>query len=547
MPTNVPTTEEFNALEQRVKALEDGAVTPPIDPPIDPPVDGQPSPDGTEATAPGAILMSAALNTFELAEITPAASNYGIKYNGTLDRATHHVSRLYAKGGKIYQEAGGWWYVSNDDGNWSSAMDPTTGTGGGGNGGGIPPQPGDGSRFVSVYTKTRDAQGMWNFGTGNDAALASALEGWARDCGYTPNSYGFFPLWGSMYDWPGNLGWAVKCMNDQNFTKGWTPNVGLKPFWNGVPPAYYEWNDINGLRDTANGVYDDVWKGCVTAVKDAGSTKAIWRLGYEDNFSFMTSFCGWDAESQAEWVRAFERMSDMIMEESNRVGLNSIIAFNPSLGRGSAPVENIIPNPAKFHWFAFDFYNGVYPDEPSDWQTNTATREDFWANMYYGMNHHMDYAKQVGKPVAALETGAGLRPDGHGLDEDAFFWHYSSKAANQARGMGVPYLGAMFWDVPAGDINALFSNNEQPPCQAAVREHLADGTLVGDPQGEVAVATTMQVKPVQYDKAAVRKWVEDHPEFIAAMRKRVEDIIAKARPVRGGKPAAAPPPKSRSK
>ena len=104
----------------------------------------------------------------------------------------------------------------------------------------------------SVYTKTRDANGMWNFGTGNDAALAAALEGFSQDVGYTPNSYGFFPFWGSMWDWSGNLGWAVKCMNDQAFTRGWTPNVGLKPFWNGVPPAYYEWNDIRGLQDTAN-------------------------------------------------------------------------------------------------------------------------------------------------------------------------------------------------------------------------------------------------------------------------------------------------------
>jgi len=374
---------------------------------------------------------------------------------------------------------------------------------------------------------------MWNFGTGNDAALAAALQGVAQDVGYTPNSYGFFPLWGSMWDWSGNLGWAVKCMNDQAFTRGWTPNVGLKPFWNGVPPAYYAWNDIKGLQDTANGVYDDLWRACVRAVKDAGSTKAIWRLGYEDNFSFMCSFCGWDENSQREWVRAFERMSDCIMDETNKLGgFQSIIAFNPSLGRGSAPVENIIPNPAKFHWFAYDFYNGVYPDEPSDWQTNEATRRDFWLNMYYGLNHHIEYARQLGKPIAALETGAGMRPDGHGLDESAFFWHVQSDAAQQARAAGVPWMGAMFWDVPAGDINALFSNNEQPPCQAAVKQHLADGTLVGDPQGgEPAASGVMRVTPVEYDRAAQRAWIEAHPEFVALMRKRVELIIERARHV----------------
>ena len=140
--------------------------------------------------------------------------------------------------------------------------------------------------------------------------------------------------------------------------------------------------------------------------------------------------------------------------------------------------------------------------------------------MYYGMSHHIEYARQLGKPIAALETGAGMRPDGHGLDELAFFWHVQSEAAQQARAAGVPWMGAMFWDVPAGDINALFSNNEQPPCQAAVKQHLADGTLVGDPQGTSAASGVQRVTPVEYDRAAQRAWSEAHPEFVAFMRKR---------------------------
>ena len=61
-----------------------------------------------------------------LCAITPAANNYGIAVQGQLDRATHHVSRLYAKAGEVYQQAGGnYWYCSNDDGTWHSASDPT--------------------------------------------------------------------------------------------------------------------------------------------------------------------------------------------------------------------------------------------------------------------------------------------------------------------------------------------------------------------------------------------------------------------------------------
>ena len=93
---------QITDLQARVAALEEGAVVPP---------DSEASPDGTRATAPGTVLTSAALNTFELCTMADPTLSYGIEYNGPLDGATHNVTELYAKGGKVYQQAGGWWYT----------------------------------------------------------------------------------------------------------------------------------------------------------------------------------------------------------------------------------------------------------------------------------------------------------------------------------------------------------------------------------------------------------------------------------------------------
>ena len=118
MPANVPIMDEFNALEARVAALESGSVTPP-----DP---THPSPDGTTATEPGVVLVSAALNTFALYANAPRGG-MGILYNGAPDTTTYNVGKLYCKGGKVYQQetTHGDWYISNDRGGWSKTSDPT--------------------------------------------------------------------------------------------------------------------------------------------------------------------------------------------------------------------------------------------------------------------------------------------------------------------------------------------------------------------------------------------------------------------------------------
>jgi len=530
MPIAVPTVSEFNALEARVTALEAGT-SPPDPPPIDP---GTPSPDGTSATEPGTVLVSAALNSFELCDPATGQNPYAIAINGVRDPVTHDVTQLYAKGGIIYQKAGGpWWYAYNDAaGTWSGASDPTRPDV-------VPPDPGPGpnppavGEFVALYTAGRGSSGTWNFGTGNDDELCDAIEAVEREIGCQVQGYGFFSMYGSMDDWPGNYGWAINCMiNSRLGSRLRIPVIGVFPYWSNVAPEYYGWNDDRGLQDAANGRWDTMYRNLAKAVHDNGATEAIWRLGYENNQNFMCSAPGWSQQSETLWAHAFERMSSCIRDESAKVGLNSIICFNPTCGRGGHSLEYMTPSAASFDVYAADLYNGMWPDDMADFD-NPQKRREYWATMWLGSDHVIQYAQQMGKPLMLPETGAGNRDDGHGKDNDGDFWAFeASDVCEKARGLGVAYWGPMIWDVPASDIHAHFSNNTQPACQSMIHTHVGDQTLVGD-MGSAAVSTTAtsSIPIPDWDTitAASKAWIEAHPEFVEAMKKRAQDIVERAR------------------
>lgn len=473
----VPTNDEFTALAARVTALESGSVKPP-----DPPNPSQPSPDGTTITTVGPVLITAKGNKYALYANAPQGG-MGITYNGTADTATHHVGKLYAKGGLCYQQetTRGDWYVGNEPG-WSPASDPTAGTGP------VPPNPnpppGTGPNLVALYTRSPGNE-TWNFGNGadKDKLLDQGISIYESDVGHAVNAYLMFPMWGSMNDWgKWNLNGMLSAMkNNSAKAKNYVPIVGLKPFWNGVDPKYYAWNDKQGLLDTANGMWDQIWRDCVDACANNGFNTTVWRLGYEDNFGFMVSFAGYSADNQqTAWKAAFERMADVIHDQAKKRGIVAQVAFNPTLGRGGCTVEDMTPNAAKFDIYAIDAYNSYYGDS-SNWQNDPNERQNFWSTSYFGFNHALANAKALGKPLAILEHGAGVRSDGHSLKNSDNFWKWSQKVIGQARAQGVRYVCSAVWDVPASDINCATSNGAQPPCVAQLKANMADGSMVGEP------------------------------------------------------------------
>src|SRR6185312_14595544 len=439
--------ENIAANAAAIDVLEEGGEVVPPDPPD--PTDGEPSPDGTEATAPGVVLVSSGLNTFELVNLPDASRDYGIGYNGTLDQATHHVSRLYAKGGRIYQEAQGHWYVSNDDGTWNPTSDPTKEDT-------VPIPPGPDpepplvGEFVAVYTTGRGSSGSWNFGTGNDDEMCDAIEAVEREIGRQVQGYGFFSMYGSMDDWPGNYGWAIKCMLDSRLgSRLRIPVIGVFPYWSSVAPEFYGWNDDRALQDVVNGRWDSMYRSLARAVYDAGAREAIWRLAYECNANFMCAAPNWSQESETLWARAFEQMSHCVRDESAKVGLKSTILFNPTLGSASHSLEYMTPSPEAYDVWAADSYNGYWGQ--ADQADNDQARRDYWAKNWLGMEHAIAYAKQYGKPMMLPETGAGARDDGAGKADSANFWHWEAEQMTAARAQGIPYWGAMLWDVSPSD------------------------------------------------------------------------------------------------
>jgi hypothetical protein len=452
------------------------------------PPEGQASPDGTTATQPGKVLTSAGRNTFELCTMTDPAQNFGVKFNGVLDAATHHAVKLYAKAGAIYQQAGVEWYVSTDvPGGWDWTQDPTQPA--------VPilppieppepihrPEPpaeGYGPNLFGCYTQSPGGE-TWNFGNGHDEALLHGIAIFESESGHVVNAYDYFPTWGDQNWWAANLKNMLAAA--ANYPKGRTlmPIIGIKMFWANTEPQNYGWNDPRGFTDNINGMWDHVWAGMVDACADTGFTTAIFRISYEHNFSFMCDSPGWDAGAQQLWKQAFEHISAVIRAQAQARGIVGLIAFNPTLGGGSQPVENFAPNPASYDICSTDAYNGFYP--PDGMGSDQAARDDFWSNTYYGMTHHLNLAKAANRPVMFPEIGAGDRPDGHGKNNDVDFWHWVENSAVKAvRDAGLPMQGLMYWDVPAGDITARFSNGAQPPCMGAVETHTASDAFVGDP------------------------------------------------------------------
>jgi len=166
---DVPTQEEFDALklqvedhEARISALENG----------EPPETLTPSPDGTTVTDTNGEIVDAQLRTFKL------TAAHRIDMDGVVSGGG--VVRLYADGGKCYQENtdNDWWYMGDDD--WVATTNPT---------GESPPQP-IGTTFADEFTNTLS---VWN------PYSPDATKVWQRSRWYGPDWNG----------WACNDGWMV--------------------------------------------------------------------------------------------------------------------------------------------------------------------------------------------------------------------------------------------------------------------------------------------------------------------------------------------------
>ena len=253
---DVPTMDEFNALkaqvdahdvmitdlDSRVTTLEQGSPQPIA-----------PSPDGTTVTDTTGSIVDAEGRTFKL--VGPS-TNYSIDMDGTVSGA--NVLRLYAKGGKCYQENVDhmWWYMGDTD--WIASSDPT----------GAAPTPPSGTVFSDEFAS---ALSLWN-AYAPDSSKTWQLSrwygndwfGWKCNDGWMVNPWNAATPWPDMYKLDGNGSLALDVRK--------TPTNQVSQ----LGGCKYLTAQVNSLSFKKKGGY---WEGRIKCPNIQGTNMAFWMMG----------------------------------------------------------------------------------------------------------------------------------------------------------------------------------------------------------------------------------------------------------------------------
>jgi hypothetical protein len=204
------------------------------------------------------------------------------------------------------------------------------------------------------------------------------------------------------------------------------------------------------LAEGARGAYDRYFTQVASAFVQHGLGQATVRLGWEFNHEWFV----WRADRDpAAWVDYWRRIVDTM-----RAVPGAAFAFDwcPAWGTGKVAPERVYPGDAHVDVIGLDIYNTTW---------NPTTPEPRWRikrDQPHGLAWHRAFAASHGKPVSFPEWGTGLRPDGRGGGDDAYFieqmaaWLATSDLAYHN-----------YWDYKAPDFNARLSDGSKPAAEAA--------------------------------------------------------------------------------
>ncbi len=248
------------------------------------------------------------------------------------------------------------------------------------------------------------------------------------------------------------------------------------------------------FKNIVNGSYDSAYRGVVSAWAGAGFKSMDLRLGYEMNGTFMPWFMGDDAETQGNWVKAFQHLSTIMRDEANTLGVTAKIEWNPnSQGWSTQPVANAYPGDSYVDIVSLDTYSPVWPNglydwskndgsynaNTTEWAANPVNRAHFWsspdANEWnptgtgagFGMDDAVAFAKAHGKALSISETGAGNNGTTTGPVDDGAFPKWLSEELDKAVAQGVKIEHVNIWDKEMHDGNWNFAPEANKPLTAA--------------------------------------------------------------------------------
>lgn len=347
-----------------------------------------------------------------------------------------------------------------------------------------------------------------NSSAANQAAYASEYGSFADLMGAAPRFLDYFLNQAEpLSAWAGNAQWAATSAA-ASLARTAAPVVAL-PFSSGVSTLTVD----QQYKAFASGQNDAVLQALVKAWAQQGFTNQYWRPGWEMNIPTMPSYAGTDAQTQADWVAAFQHVSAVLHAAGVANGVSVQVVWNPSVTNYDTlgVLKNLYPGNAAVDVVGADFYADAYPYSDGanaagqatyhDWGTgaedtslgqwlaSATNRTHYWSDpaatkwSLDGSGGHdlslqtlLDFAKAEGKPFALPETGAGNAAGGHGVADDGAFPGWLAQTL-QASGDAISFVN--LWDSNGGGNFEFSSATAGKPQEAAAWATWFGGTAVG--------------------------------------------------------------------
>jgi hypothetical protein len=269
--------------------------------------------------------------------------------------------------------------------------------------------------------------------------------------------------------WPSNANWQAWSNAKSPVAKQLIPVIGFPM----ATIASGALTPDQQFQAFAAGQYDSAIQGVVQAWVNNGFKRLVFRLGWEMNITGPT-YAGSDAQSQADWVKAFQHISTVVRKTATALGTATWIVWNPNATNYSNAnaITSLYPGDSYLDIIGIDMYGGIYPFADSwspaqyhDWDSGLedATISQFiadpinrahywsypaatkWANDSSGGHSQslmqiIQFARSHGKEIAIPETGAGATPTDV-ADDPAFpQWLAQQLKAAIAQGVNVAFV-----------------------------------------------------------------------------------------------------------
>jgi beta-mannanase len=359
-----------------------------------------------------------------------------------------------------------------------------------------------------------------NSNAANEATFESLYQSFTGAMGTAPSFFDtYVDQTQSISDWVGNSDWAASSAADSADAKTMTPVIAL-PMSSSASGSL---TPDQSYQAFASGQYDSVLQGIVQAWASSGFTNLVFRPGWEMNIQGPT-YAGSDAQSQADWVSAFQHIYTVLHQAAAADGVNVQVVWNPSVTNytDASATTALYPGNNFVDVIGADAYSDIHPYSDGgatptyhDWDTgqedtsvsqfiaDPVNRDHYWSDPAAtewsndssgGHSQSLDsliqFAEQQGKPFAIPETGAGNSNAGTDVADDAAYPQWLAAQLTAAQAAGEPIDFVNLWDSNGGgNYQFSYASDGKPAESAAWAQYFGATQSVTPPADPPPVST----------------------------------------------------------